>query len=74
MQVNLEMYLNDFDRDPFASVICNIVPRVGERVRLLAGESPEAGLYRVLGTEHLLDPRRAETLQHVCVIVCRDRE
>lgn len=74
MQINLEIYPHDFDREPIANVICNAVPRVGERFRLLAGETPEAGLYRVLAVEHQLDPRRVETVQHVCLIVLREQE
>lgn len=74
MQINLEIYLNDFDREPLANVICNVAPRVDERFRLLAGETPEAGTYRVLAVEHQLDPRRIETLQHVCLIVMRQPE
>lgn len=75
MQINLEIYVNDMDRDPIANVICNVVPREGDRIRLLAGETKESGLYRVLGyAEHLLDPRLTETLQHVCIVVMRDRD
>lgn len=71
MQVSLELYEQDLDRDPFANVICHVVPRVGEYILLLAGEAPEHGRYRVQYVEHLLDPRRSETLQHVCAVVAR---
>jgi hypothetical protein len=75
VQINLEIYVNDMDRDPIANVICNVAPRVDERIKLLAGEAPEGGLYRVLYVEHILDARRRpETLQHVCVVVMRERD
>ena len=73
--INLEIYLNDMDGEPLANVICNSVPRAGDRIRLLAGEATESGLYKVFGyTEHLLDPRKVETLQHVCIVVIRERD
>jgi hypothetical protein len=75
MQINLEIYLNDMDGDPIANVICNVLPRENDRIRLLVGEAKESGLYRVLGyTEHLLNPRRTDTLQQVCIVVMRERD
>lgn len=75
MQINLEIYLHDMSGDPLANVVCNAVPREGDRLRLIAGDDAPSGLYRVLGyTEHLLDPRLTEVLQHVCVIVMREKE
>ena len=71
MQISLELYLNDLDRDPFANVVCNAVPRVDEYVELFAGDTAAGGLYRVLAVRHLLDPNKIETLQHVCLIVMR---
>ena len=73
--ISLEIYINDMDREPLANVICNAVPREGDRIRLLGRDAPYAGLYRVLGyTEHLLEPSRVETLQHVCIVVMREKD
>lgn len=74
MQVSLELYLDKWGDEPIANVVCNVVPRVGEQVMLLAGETPESGTYLVNVVQHLLDPRRIETTQHVCVIVSRMAE
>jgi len=72
MQINLEIYVSDMEREPIAKVICNAVPRENDRIRL-TGETKESRLYRVLGyAEHLLDPRRTETLQHVRIVVMRE--
>jgi hypothetical protein len=73
MQVRLELYLADLDRDPFANIICNVAPRVGETITLLDGEAEgnRSGSYRVLAVDHMLDERRIETTQHVCLTVIR---
>jgi hypothetical protein len=72
--VRLEIYVNDMDRDPMASVVCNVVPRVDERITLLDGEGIDSrsGRYRVLGVDHILDERFIESVQHVCLIVMRE--
>lgn len=73
--INLEIYLNDMDGDPLANVICNVLPRENDRIRLTGRDTENAGLYRVLGySEHLFEPRRTERLQHVCVVVIREKE
>lgn len=69
MQVNLELYLFDMDRDPLANIICNAVPRVDEYIRIKGPDNPASGTYRVLLVEHQLDQNRIETVQHVCLIV-----
>lgn len=70
MQVNLEIAVHDAPDEPIANVICNAVPRVGEGIVLLAGESdPASGEYKVTWVLHMLDPRRIETVQHVCIRV-----
>lgn len=70
MQISLEIYLHDMERDPIACVVCNAVPRMGELITLLLGEDKGSGTYRVQAIEHLFDPRRtSESLQHVCIVV-----
>lgn len=73
MQVNLELYPFDMDRDPLVNIICNVVPRVGEYIRIVGRDNPLSGTYRVLMVEHLLDQNRTETLQHVCLIVLPEK-
>lgn len=73
MQVNLELYPFDMDRDPFANIVCNVVPRVGEHIRISERDNPANGSYRVLLIEHILSPGRTDTLQHVCVVVLPER-
>lgn len=65
MQVSLEI-TRDTENEGFASVICNVVPRVGEYITLL-GEN--RGRYYVTDIDHVLDEKRIETVQHVCVYV-----
>ena len=69
MQVNLELYKFDMGRDPFANIVCNVVPRVGEHVRICERDNPENGSYRVLLVEHILAPSTTESVQHVCLVV-----
>jgi hypothetical protein len=71
--VRLEIYLNDMDRDPLASIVCNMPPRTGERITLLSKNAAnQAGTYRVLGVEHILDDAEIESVQHICLIVMRE--
>lgn len=69
MQVNLELYPFDFDREPLVNIICNVVPRVDEWIKICGRDNPANGTYRVLKVEHVLDPSRNESVQHVCLIV-----
>lgn len=69
MQVSLEI-ASDTDHDKIiASVICNIAPRVGEHITLLGDDS--RGRYYVTGIEHMLEPKRIESVQHVCAYVTK---
>lgn len=69
MQVNLELYPFDMDRDPLANIICNVVPRIGEYIMISERDNPANGSYRVLSVEHVLSPGKIDTVQHVCLIV-----
>ncbi len=69
MQVNLELYPFDMDRDPLANIICNVVPRVGEYIMISERDNPANGSYRVLSVGHVLSPGKTDTVQHVCLIV-----
>lgn len=68
MSVHLEVHLDRGSDESFVHVLCEVVPRVGERIRLFTGGTAESGLYLVREIEHILDPRRHEDTQHVCVL------
>lgn len=74
MQVDLAIYLDKWAGTLVANVVCGVVPRVGDQVILLAGNTPESGTYRVDVVQHLLDPQQIKTMHHVCLIVSRMAE
>lgn len=65
MQVSLEI-TRDTEDEGFASVVCNVLPRVGDYITLLGGNR---GRYYVTGIDHVLSEDRIESVQHVCVYV-----
>jgi hypothetical protein len=72
VQVSLEIARDTDHDDIIASVICNVVPRVGEHITLLGGSN--RGRYYVTGVEHVLEPKRIESVQHVCVYVTKQEQ
>ncbi len=74
MQVSLELYPFDMERDPLTTIICNVVPRVGEYIRISERDNPLNGSYRVLMVEHMLAPGKIESVQQVCLIVLPEQK
>lgn len=67
--VSLEIALDTDHEAQIASVVCNVLPRVGEHICLLGCDT--RGRYYVTGIEHVLNASRVESVQHVCVYVTK---
>jgi hypothetical protein len=71
MQIQLELYTADDSINPFANLVCNAVPRVGESILLLSIETSLTGVYKVLDVNHVLEADKIGGLQQVCLVVER---